>query len=224
MNEPRANQPSNEEAGASMIPDDKAVANKKQNQWTMKLIIIVALAPITLAYLMYFTGVGVPDNTVNNGVLLQTPVRLPEILEGDNIEVQQRIEAQKKWRLFIPVYADCNEACQAILFTTRQVHIRLADKSERLERYAVNLNGQQGVSLLDDLAAEHPRMKAVNIEQDVWEAWLKASGTAFDYQREPYYLLVDQEGLAMMYYTADIHGNLLLKDIKRALKYSIDYQ
>jgi len=37
-------------------------------------------------------------------------------------------------------------------------------------------------------------------------------------------LLIDQEGFAMMSYTTAQHGNELLKDIKRALKYSIDYQ
>ncbi|SMF55825.1 hypothetical protein SAMN02745866_03560 [Alteromonadaceae bacterium Bs31] len=198
-------------------------ANKKNNR-TLIAIIVVSVLPIAAAYFMFFTGIGVPEHTVNAGRLLGNPVSLSSLLEEDNAEFLQHIQQDKKWRLLIPISDECNEACELNLYTTRQVHIRLAQKSVRVERVAVNIGGTVGLRIYNEIKAEHPKLKFINLDAESWQEWLSQSETALSAEQEHFYLLVDQEGNAMMAYHSDVQGNDLLKDLKRALKYSIDFQ
>ena len=199
-------------------------AVKKSNRRTLIAILAVALLPIIAAYTMFFSGIGVPQNTVNNGILLSKAVKIQDLISDKDDVLIKAIADDKLWRLVIPITGACNQDCQQNLYTTRQVHIRLGEKSTRVERYTVNLAGEIGRQYLESIAADHPRLKNTSADLSAWQSWIQNAGLTRDIESQPYYLLVDQEGYAMMYYDAEIHGNLLLKDIKRALKYSIDYQ
>ncbi len=199
------------------------VEQTKKNKWTLIAIVTMSMLPITAAYLAYFLGIGVPDDTVNNGVLLPKPVHVKDLFESDDHQVVTHLEEDKKFRIFIPIGETCDETCQESLYTTRQVHIRLNEKAERLERYAINIGGTKGRDYLESIAKEHPRLKVAEVSLGQWQAWLNQSGAQLELAPQHYYLMVDQEGWAMMSYT-DQHGNDLLKDLKRLLKYTIDYQ
>ncbi len=191
----------------------------KSGRTTLIMILVVALLPVVLAYTMFFSGVGVPENTVNKGELIEA-ISLENVVDA---ETWQRIQEDKKWRLLLPVGKTCNEACESNYYTTRQVHVRLGEKGVRIERIALNYGGEYGRAYLDGLAETHPQLRSVTVDSSVWDSWSE-SLEAFKREKDShFYMLVDQEGKAMMVYT-DQHGNDLLKDIKRALKYSIDYQ
>lgn len=192
---------------------------KKKAKLTLIAILVVSITPILAAYTAFFTGIGVPDHTVNNGQLLSNPKTLQSLVSQEFWSVLQE---EKKWRLMLPITDACNESCQKNLYTTRQVHIRLGEKSVRVERFAVNAAGEVGQEVFDSLKKEHPLLKLETVDPSVWKMWAKDIGE-LENGDQHVYLLVDQEGIAMMAYT-DQHGNDLLKDIKRALKYSIDYQ
>lgn len=186
---------------------------------TLLLIVAVALIPMVAAYTAFFTGIGVPDNTVNNGSLIKA-MSLEPLLSEDE---WQRLQDEKKWRLFLPLGQTCNQSCQDNFYTTRQVHVRLGEKGLRVERYALNYGGSAGQRYLDDIKGDHPVLQAATVDSSIWENWSETLAEFTAQTESHFYLLVDQEGFAMMVYT-DQHGNDLLKDIKRALKYSIDYQ
>ncbi len=192
----------------------------KKKNYTIWLILAVAILPMASAYIVFFTGLGVPKHTVNAGRLLSPAQHIADLVGEDAMQAYAR---EKKWRLLLPVMAECDEACERNLYTSRQVHIRLAQKSERLERVAVLGEDQISEERLNTLALEHPRLKFVEVPSETWTTWLSnmALGAAAG---EKLYFLVDQEGFAMMAYSSDVHGNDLLKDLKRALKFSIDYQ
>ena len=196
----------------------------KKNKRTLVAILIVAILPVALAYLAFFTGIGVPDNTVNAGVLLKSPIKVKDLFGRQQSELVNDIETEKKWRILVPVFEHCNESCMKNLYTTRQVHVRLSEKGARLERYAINLGGDKGAEFLDSIQKEYPYLKRENANHLRWYQWLDSSRSGLSNMNEHFYLLVDQEGFAMMVYTNKQHGNELLKDIKRALKFSIDYQ
>lgn len=203
------------------LPHDAQLA--KRNRRTLLAIFFVSVVPIVAAYVAFYTGLGVPENTVNNGVLLTKPLDIKQLVAGDDDPFAVHVREQKKWRLLIPTYQDCGSACEDILFTTRQVHIRLGEKSERVERVLVNLSGAAGQRWVEQKIADHPRLHTIDLPFNAWQVWIAESGVPLNIEQQPYYLLVDQRGFAMMAYTTE-HGNLLLKDLKRALKYSIDYQ
>lgn len=194
--------------------------NKQRSRRNLLLIFAVAVFPVAAAYVMFFTGVGVPGNTVNKGELLAQPMSIEPLLPEN---VWQTISADKKWRLLLPVDASCNVRCEENFYNTRQVHIRLGEKSERVERYALNLDGAAGEAYLASIAEQHPQLKTVSVSAAQWREWSASLAVYKEDRNNHFYLLVDQEGFAMMAYT-DQHGNDLLKDLKRALKYSINFQ
>lgn len=196
----------------------------KKNNRTIIAILVVSVLPIVAAYFAFFTGIGVPDHTVNTGKLLPHPLSVKNLLSEGQSEFLLDLQQNRKWRLLIPIPDMCGTDCQQNLYTTRQVHIRLGEKSVRVERVALNIAGQAGLDYFETIKTEHPRLKLVTVTSEQWRNWLHDSGENLDAQKEHFYLLVDQEGFAMMTYTTAQHGNELLKDLKRALKYSIDFQ
>lgn len=197
------------------------VAEPKKKPWQLIAILLVTIVPLIGAYVVYYTGFGMPDDAVNEGELI-TPAPNFEALRAYAAGDLPAFDSNRKWRLLVPVPEDCAEQCQQNLYVTRQVHIRLAEKAERVERYAVNLAGSQGAEWLEGIKPEHPRLKIFEVPRERWNAWLEGTNVPSDAGAQHYYLLVDQLGFAMMFYTTDQHGNQLLKDIKRILRYSPD--
>lgn len=192
---------------------------KKPKSWPLKVMLLVTVLPIVGAYVAYFTGFGVPEDRVNEGELVAPAKNLKDLLPTAVGEVPE-FANNYQWRLLIPVNGQCGELCQQNLYTTRQVHVRLGEKADRVERYAVNIGGAEGAKFVQALAAEHPLLKSFTVDEKEWQQWLQDANVPADINAEPYYLLVDQVGFAMMYYGAQHHGNQLLKDIKRVLRYS----
>lgn len=198
------------------VTAENAAQNRKKMSWQLTAILLVTLVPMVAAYVAYFTGVGVPQSRVNEGVLLEPARNLADVLplaEGDKPQIENNL----LWRLIIPIPANCNQVCQRHLYITRQVHIRLADKAERVERYAVNLGGAEGAAFLQNIAAEQPGLKSFSMNEKDWQQWLAGSNLPAS---DHVYLLVDQVGFAMMFYGEQHDGNQLLKDLKRVLRYS----
>lgn len=194
--------------------------NIKKGKRTLLAILLASALPVVAAYVAFFTGVGVPTTTVNQGELLPEPLSTESLVSQSTWE---EIGKHKKWRIFIPLALPCMQDCEDILYTTRQVHTRLGEKAARLERYVINLSGLEGEQYLADIQQQHPLLKFTTVEPAHWQVWIDQSPFLIEQASRPYYLLVDQEGFAMMHYRQQ-HGNDLLADIKRALKYSIDYQ
>lgn len=202
------------------IDEKKVAANRR----TLLLILFVSIAPIALAYFSFFTGVGVPKSTANYGEIINPALNIEALFADDNRGFYENLMLNKKWHLFIPVTESCDSLCEQNLYVTRQVHIRLGEKSTRVERILVNLSDIPIEVRMQALASEHPLLRGVSLDRDSWFNWLSASGDEVDPDIQSYYLLVDQEGFAMMRYTSNVDGGDLLKDLKRALKHSIDYQ
>ena len=191
---------------------------------TLLAIILVAALPMLLAYIAFFTGWGVPNTTVNAGQILKQPIHVKALFAREKNTLLDTIETHKKWRILIPIFETCDSVCQQNLYTTRQVHVRLSEKGLRLERFAINLGGKKGQDFLTSIKQDYPYLKVESAHHLRWFQWIDSAQSGLSNLNKNFYLLVDQEGFAMMVYTDKQHGNELLKDIKRALKFSIDYQ
>jgi hypothetical protein len=210
--------------------DQSAAVNNivKRNRFFGLLILAIVTAPMLLAYVMYQTGWGISSNTTNNGELLTPALSVQELKTIAEDNVFEKMLANKdstsksiakKWRLLVPVTASCAETCQKNLYTTRQVHIRLAEKAYRVERVIVSLD-ELSPTLLEQLANEHPNTLRVKSSEDRFFEWLASANIAES--AEQYYYLIDQEGFAMMRYNASHTGQNLLDDIKKLLKFTYD--
>ncbi len=194
-------------------------ADTKKTPWQLIAILVVSIVPLVAAYVVYYTGIGMPDDVVNEGELITAAPNIEGMLAHAAGDLPT-FSHNRKWRILLPITDACGEQCQQNLYVTRQVHIRLGEKSERVERYAVNLAGNAGVEFLDGIGPEHPRLKTFDAPREQWDSWLAETNVPGDPDTQHYYLLIDQLGFAMMFYTSEHDGNQLLKDIKRILRYS----
>ncbi|AQQ66255.1 hypothetical protein Mag101_00255 [Microbulbifer agarilyticus] len=185
----------------------------------MSVVASVAL-PMLAAYIIFYTGVGMPTDTVNQGELLTPAQDLAEInLLADDGNAVDLAAQEPKWRYLIVAGENCAGECEKLLYTTRQVHIRLGEKSLRVERLLVT--GAPLTELRHSiLADQHPKLRFTTTDQKKLDEWLADSDHAE--LKRPSALLVDQQGYAMMVYDNTHNGNQLLKDIKRLLKYSYE--
>ncbi len=206
---------------AEQTPTPEQAPTDRRKPWP--LIVIASLTAFWLIgpYISYYTGWFVPDETSNKGTLIEPPPVVTDlgvtILEKLPPSLTSLEDGQ--WQLLIPVTAPCDEACRHNLYITRQVIRRLGEKSLRVERIAVNLAGEEGISLLADLADEHPLLPHINMERGDWTHWLAQTNVP-DLARRHYYLLVHPDGHAILYYTRDDSGNDLLDDIKHGLRFT----
>ncbi len=193
---------------------------KRRNKFYGLLIVSAIFLPMLLAYFIYKTGIGFPSGTTNKGVLLQPPQAVQDLVltQTDSLAILYQSE-HKRWRMLVPVTQDCDERCQAYLYLTRQVHIRLAEKAYRVERILLLLDNYPE-NHIETLKEEHPGTQIFRSTTRELERWLEK--TPLPLSPEQYFYLVDQEGFAMMYYHTEHTGQDLLDDIKKLLKFTYD--
>ncbi|MEX2964016.1 hypothetical protein [Microbulbifer sp. TYP-18] len=209
------------------IPDtttNNPEAVTEQRSWFGRMqgvsVIASVVLPIAAAYLVYHTGVGMPQGTINEGDLLHPAVDLSLLpMREQGTEPVQLAGEPVKWRYLIFSDRNCGSDCEKLLYTSRQVHIRLGEKADRLERMLIT-----STSLPADqqqtLSEQHPRLRFLVVPSE--EFARLQSDTGVLNRNQPEALLVDQAGFAMMAYDNHHTGNQLLKDIKRLLKYSYE--
>ncbi len=205
---------SNNQESAKMI---------KRNRFFGVVIILIVMAPMLLAYIMYHTGWGVSGQTTNKGSLLNPPVSIQDLSLTSNAQTFNVLfndkDASKKWRLLVPVTAACQDVCQKNLYTTRQVHIRLAQKAYRVERILLAID-ELPLSFENQLQQEHPNSLRVTTTNALFSQWIKMAN--IHKNAEQFYYLVDQQGYVMMKYDVSHTGQDLLDDIKKLLKFTYD--
>ncbi|MBB3063595.1 hypothetical protein [Microbulbifer rhizosphaerae] len=183
-------------------------------------VIASVVLPMLAAYIVFRTGIGMPEGTVNQGELLQPPRSIEHLPllkpSGTRLDL---LSESPRWRYLILPGGDCTAECEKLLYTTRQVHIRLGEKADRVERLLVSatpLSEERRAQLRE----QHPRLRFAVQESAALDGLLR--DTNHPRLERVSTLLVDQRGFAMMVYDNHHSGNQLLKDIKRLLKYSYD--
>lgn len=209
------------EPNPSSSPNDRA--QQRRGRIIGATVMLVVLLPMVIAYVLFFTGTGIPSNTVNKGDLLTPPLPIdqwqPRTLDGEPWKLEDQ---STKWRLLIPGGDDCDAACQDNLYITRQVHIRLGEKALRVERLYLLEEEALNTTTARHFADEHPQLKLLRVDADAMRAALAETNLPEDPSAQNRYFLMDQQGFVMMGYTPQHTGNELLKDIKRMLRYSYE--
>lgn len=197
--------------------------NKRRGQLQAMLLMLVVALPMIAAYIIYHTGWGIPQETVNQGELLQPPQLLTDLELTLSDGSRWDISAEKKhWRYVIPGLAECDQTCMDNLYLTRQVHVRLNEKAQRVERIYLLLEHKISPKLAEYLAREHPRLRVMQADKAQFQHLLSETNFAGDPVAAGRYFLMDQEGYLMMTYHPGNTGNQLLKDIKKMLRLSYE--
>lgn len=194
------------------------IANSKRNPYTVWFVVIAFIAPVVLAYIMFFF-VDV-KSFVNHGEILNPIVHIASFkLKDENNEIIPQDDLTYKWRLISFVGKDCDEHCETRLFDTRQIHTLLAKDQHRLMRMFVHLE-PAGDSLIKLIEQSHPNVIHVNGDADTIIDALGANVRegAGIMNNETY--IMDPMGNVMMRFTQDQPNKEFLYDLKKLLKAS----
>lgn len=182
------------------------------------LLLAVGFGPILLATVMFYSGWLNPVAHTNKGTLV-TPVLA---LSNLQLETEQGLplagrfgpsQTSAKWLLLV-VADDCTEACQQLLYTTRQTNIALGKYATRVSRGAALKTLPP--ALTQRWLADFDRMERFNPQPGQTPAWPPGVEPA----QAPQLLVVDPLGNVMMRYPAGVAGGDVLDDLKHLLKIS----
>ena len=198
----------------------------KASKLPLWLIIITTLAVMVSGFLLFPNDDGQRDRllsilgTNNRGTLLN-----PVVIMADMPLIDQQGEAwlwqeqAPKWRLLLPFVGTCENDCRDFLYSSRQVHIRLDKKTQRVKRVFLNLGAPLDDEMTAFLKREHPYLTVVRGELEAFESFIGSTNAQWSGDNSRLFL-VDQQGVAMMYYTPEHDGSDLLGDLKHLIKYS----
>lgn len=199
---------------------EPASSGGKRNRQLWLIVAIAALTTI-IPYIMYYTGIGIPKGTTNEGILVANPVVMTDFSFRDrNGRPWVLGEQTPKFRLMIPVRGDCDEACRNTLYITRQVDTRLSDKSEQLQRIYVQLGAPDSEEFMQMLQQDYPDLVYLRGDYRQWRDALQGQPElTADFDGHEYYLLHRYGALAMAY-NQQHSGNQLLDDLEFLIRTS----
>ncbi len=201
---------------------DKAM-QRRGRLIALGLMLVVAL-PMVAAYIIYHTGMGMPTGTINKGDFLHPPQPVARLqLQTPEGDTWQADAEDERWRLVVPVTAECDQACRDKLYVTRQVHVRLGKDAYRVQRLVVLVDSELTQGLQNWLEEEHPGVVVLHNSAADWRAMLAPTNLEdSDPLAGGHYYLMDPQGYLMMSYRPEHTGGELLDDVKRMLKLSYE--
>lgn len=178
--------------------------SEKNSNWLVKSIWLITLVPLVVAYIMAYTGWGLPDGTKNNGELMPAGMIVPGSLIG---------EEERQWRLMV-VSDKCNDLCQQQVYRLQQLYISMPKESERLQAIWLSNDDQlDNNNLTADIDFNY-----VQLSHD------KAVFNWFNEQSLPWQdqsiWLIDPKGILVLKFPPDLSGRAMMTDIKWLLKAS----
>lgn len=195
-----------------------------------KLLGLIALfsAPVLIAYGLYFWAPSAwqPEGRTHRGHLI-SPARPMPALSLHTVAGQRReLPAEPRWTLLMIGSSRCNDVCATTLYNTRQVRTALGKNTSRTRRLYVATD-RVGIEALQALVKrEHPDLElAVAEGAEVYQIdrFFSAEGRNplknTNQNRHDIYLL-DPHDNWLMYYTAEVPPQGLLKDLKKLLRLS----
>lgn len=173
---------------------------------TLLMILGFPIGIILLSTFVFFTGIGAPDGTKNEGDLVH-PARA---LRESNIAFSVPADQHKPlWTLVQIEAADCDQACVDNLTYSRQMHKALGRRTPGLRRQLWSSS-----KLYSGLAAEHPKLEQLTLPEATSIAALTKGLPAARYY------LVDPQGFLMMTYSDKHDYKQMIKDLKFLLTQS----
>ena len=185
-----------------------------RNPYTIWFVVLAFVAPVALAYIMYFTGA--IKSYTNHGEILKPLVDISTFeLKDSSGKTIDREKFTQQWVLIFFVGSECDEQCNARLYDSRQVHKSLGEDQERVDRMIIHLD-TPSASLTKLIEDEYP--KAINVYGD--EQKISAVIGKNAQLRNNVIYIMDPIGNVMMRFTHDQSKKDLKADLKKLLKVS----
>lgn len=190
----------------------------KRNPYTVWFVVISFIAPVALAYLIFFF-VDVSSFN-NNGEILNPIIHISSMeLKDENNQIIPEDKLIKKWRLIAFVSRDCDAQCESRLFDVHQIYASLGKYRDRVTRMFVHLE-PMSQSFAKLVAEKHEGVIHVMGDRNtIVKALDKNIRSGVGITNNETYIM-DPIGNVMMRFTADQPNKDLLSDLRKLLKVS----
>lgn len=195
-------------------PTSQGLRSRKQ----IWILIGAFVAPLALAFLLYY-GMGIrPQGSTNKGDLITPAVPLPDVeLPGATDQKLAADALRGKWSMVFIGDGACDARCREALTLMRQTRLALGDKMERVQRVFLITGNCCDQAYLD---AEQAGLLLGRIDNSAGKTLLETFPDAAQAGSLGRIYLVDPLGNLMMKYEADAPQKGLLEDLKKLLKLS----
>lgn len=150
--------------------------------------------------------------TRNHGTLLQPPQAIADLpLRTTDGTPFDYAALPKQWNIVLPVEAHCDERCQQMLYTTRQLHVALGKYADRVRRFLITPDYPLDAEF-EKLLAEHPKLTVLVADRAQFDQYFGRAG--LQPLRDRQYFIVDPDGWTMMYYPDQQNGKEVMADLK----------
>lgn len=184
------------------------------------LIFLMPLLVVSLATVVFYTGIGMPGATSNKGVLLIPPRQLDELgLRDAKGEPWGWESGSGGWGILYVGQESCETDCKERLTLGRQIHKSIGREQERVHRYYLSVAETTDPATSAYLAAEHPGLRVIHAPGSAVRGLIGREGDPELFAAQALYL-VDPRGFVMMYYLPTHPGRATLDDLRFLLKNS----
>lgn len=185
-------------------------ALKTRGRRTLLILALVCAAPVIASYVTYYWFR--PAGHVNYGELLEArPVQ--EIVgtrpDGEKFRLS---DYRGRWLFVAADAGPCEDACQRMLYATRQARTIQGREQDRVVRIWLQATG--AFTLEPQLLAKHPGLVVVRIDPDQWAALPGVTGSPQNIY------LIDPLGNIVLRYPANPDIKRMAKDLERLLRAS----
>ena len=198
-------------------------SSKNKNRIKLLILWLIPFGLMLVASIVYWLVMNgyLSLGSKNEGELVVPPINISEL--ALTMDKTPNKIWKDKWIMVIRGSETCEDICENALYLTRQIHIRLNEKADRVRRIYLTDTRNLSPDLSKHLEKNHKFAKIVtgsndliSLIDDSFEKITSKTGSPISFA------LVDPDGWLMMAYSPSHDGAQILKDLKFLLKYSVE--
>lgn len=190
----------------------------RTNKFKLLGIFAVALVPVALAFVMYFGGFALPSNKTNKGDLIWPPVEASVLGSGSGT-LEALVSSKPNWYLMLSGAGVCDERCEELAHTIRQVNVSMGREMERVSRVILSETMMSDPVMLREKFPELMFAKAGSEQLTKFESIVSDQGAVVESGVWSVWL-VDPLGNILIHYGSAHDGYDMIDDLKKLLKLS----
>lgn len=190
------------------MSSDTATPEVKYSKTQLLIILLTPILVVISSSALYFSGWLIPDETSNNGILLDpvlsvTDFGLPPVPITD----------ERQWQL-IQFSPNCTQSCLDNVLNQRQMHIALGKYQPRIQRVLLT-----NTDVSAALGADYPLLSTESVQMSALTQALVSRIPPSALTDNPTFV-VDPFGNVMLYFTSEHDYKAQMSDLKKLLKNS----
>ena len=204
------------------MADLEPVPGNHISSFVLWALIAVFALPVVCSWILILNPGWLPDRHSNHGMLIRSLVQLPELaldrIDGPEFRLA---ELHGKWTLLLVQDASCTESCRNFVHQLQQIRLATGKDRTRLELLVLYRTDPAQGDL--SVGRENPGMLVAGFNDPEMEVLMSVLHRAGVHER-PGLVVVDPMGNMVMHNPLHLMAEDILKDLRRLLKATRDWQ